>query len=105
FSLTLPEGCQLRPWNCQPTPLRTNLCQQICPRLGLCTFCQANSDDDIKCSLKHVSLDSCPEYTALSYVWGDPKVTKPVRFSRHRSAMSAFTNMWKWWSSQDGKGS
>src|SRR6266487_2108683 len=75
------------------------------PEIRVLHLLPGKFDDDIKCSLEHVSLDSCPEYTALSYVWGDPKVTKPVKFSCHRSAMSAFTNMWKWWSSQDGKGS
>src|SRR5690242_879398 len=33
--------------------------------------------DEIKCNLSHCSLDepSRPAYSALSYVWGSPKVT------------------------------
>ena len=31
-------------------------------------------DSDIKCSLMHVSLDDKPQYSALSYVWGDANV-------------------------------
>jgi hypothetical protein len=29
-------------------------------------------DDEINCSLKVVSLNDNPEYSTLSYVWGDP---------------------------------
>lgn len=38
-------------------------------------------DDDsqlITSSLFHASLDNCPPYTALSYVWGDAKTTLPI---------------------------
>jgi hypothetical protein len=28
--------------------------------------------------LRHVSLDDDIQYTALSYVWGDPNVTRPI---------------------------
>src|SRR5437868_3974792 len=31
--------------------------------------------DQIQCSLRIVSLETRPEYEALSYYWGDPKVT------------------------------
>lgn len=33
---------------------------------------------DILCTLSEASLDSCPEYEALSYVWGDPAKTHTV---------------------------
>ena len=33
----------------------------------------------IRCCLRLVNLDEGPEYTAVSYVWGDPKITKPIR--------------------------
>src|SRR5258708_15378584 len=39
---------------------------------------EGGEDSLIKCSIKSVSLDENPEYTALSYTWGDPKVIKPI---------------------------
>jgi hypothetical protein len=33
-------------------------------------------NEDIRCTLKKVSLDDNPEYEALSYVWGDEHITK-----------------------------
>jgi hypothetical protein len=35
-------------------------------------------DEDVRCSLQTVSLNERPKYIALSYVWGDPKSTKPI---------------------------
>ena len=32
----------------------------------------------IRCVVRPVSLEGTPEYEALSYVWGDPKVTAPI---------------------------
>jgi hypothetical protein len=37
-----------------------------------------NSDAVIKCSVQAVSLDSKPEYIALSYVWGDAAITTDI---------------------------
>ena len=34
--------------------------------------------EDIKCHLEHVSLEDRPEFTALSYVWGDPTDTRTI---------------------------
>ncbi|KAF2491403.1 HET-domain-containing protein [Lophium mytilinum] len=34
--------------------------------------------DDIKCRLIQCSLDSCPDYEALSYVWGDAANPLPI---------------------------
>jgi hypothetical protein len=31
------------------------------------------ADDELRCSLNHVSLDESPEYRAISYCWGDPE--------------------------------
>ena len=39
----------------------------------------AKFNDPIYCELEHACLDEKPAYTALSYVWGDPKVTKPIK--------------------------
>lgn len=35
-------------------------------------------DDELRCTLRNVSLDDDPEYHALSYTWGDPTNKKPV---------------------------
>jgi hypothetical protein len=35
--------------------------------------------DPIRCSLRVVSLIEIPSYDALSYVWGDASVTKPIQ--------------------------
>ena len=37
------------------------------------------SESEIGCTLFNVSLNNVPEYQALSYVWGDPKITSPIR--------------------------
>ena len=34
--------------------------------------------DQPVCSLQVACLDDDPQYEALSYAWGDPKITKPV---------------------------
>ena len=36
-------------------------------------------DEQPCCSLEIVSLDEDPQYDALSYVWGDPNITTPIR--------------------------
>jgi hypothetical protein len=38
----------------------------------------AITPDLIQCSLEHVSLVLPPPYTALSYCWGDPMITKQI---------------------------
>lgn len=35
--------------------------------------------EPIRCSLRIVSLVEEPSYDALSYVWGDARVTKPIQ--------------------------
>jgi hypothetical protein len=34
--------------------------------------------DPVSCQLNTASLDSYPTYQTLSYVWGDPNITKPI---------------------------
>jgi hypothetical protein len=34
--------------------------------------------DDIECHLETVSLDDNPKFHAISYVWGDPRITLPI---------------------------
>ena len=38
-----------------------------------------NFHESIRCSLRIVSLAEEPSYDALSYVWGDASVTKPIQ--------------------------
>jgi hypothetical protein len=39
----------------------------------------AKRDEQPSCSLHIVSLDDNPHYEALSYTWGNPKVTEPIQ--------------------------
>lgn len=38
-------------------------------------------DEPISCELSHISLAAEPEYTALSYAWGDPRVTRDINLN------------------------
>ncbi|KAF3007828.1 hypothetical protein E8E13_010645 [Curvularia kusanoi] len=42
-----------------------------------------SSSNIVHCSLKVYSLKDDPDYTALSYVWGDARVTRPVVVNGH----------------------
>ncbi|KAJ0120498.1 hypothetical protein J7T55_015227 [Diaporthe amygdali] len=46
--------------------------------IRLVTLLPGQSRDAIRCTLSIASLDSAPEYTALSYVWGDLSKTIPI---------------------------
>lgn len=46
--------------------------------IRLVTLLPSNPRDAIRCTLSIASLDSAPNFTALSYVWGDPSDTKPI---------------------------
>ncbi|KAH9218706.1 heterokaryon incompatibility protein-domain-containing protein [Leptodontidium sp. 2 PMI_412] len=46
--------------------------------IRLVTLCSGNFEDDIFCSLSKVSLDDKPSYEALSYVWGDRRITRRI---------------------------
>jgi hypothetical protein len=37
-----------------------------------------NFESDVQCEIYHVTLDTQPIYEALSYAWGDAKVTSPI---------------------------
>jgi hypothetical protein len=45
----------------------------------------------ISCSLQIVSLDDNPSYRALSYVWGNPKITHPILL--HNQPFDATVNL------------
>lgn len=46
--------------------------------IRLVTLCSGSFGDDIMCSLSKVSLDDKPSYEALSYVWGDRRITRRI---------------------------
>jgi hypothetical protein len=48
-------------------------------------------DTEIHCELFKSSLDSCPSYEAISYVWGDANITVPIRL--HDTTRSVTTNL------------
>jgi hypothetical protein len=35
-------------------------------------------ESDVQCDIYHVNLDTQPRYEALSYAWGDAKITSPI---------------------------
>lgn len=41
--------------------------------------------ETVQCVLKHADFEDCLEYVALSYVWGNPSITEPIRLGyEHR---------------------
>ncbi|OCK96039.1 HET-domain-containing protein [Cenococcum geophilum 1.58] len=46
--------------------------------IRLLTIQRGAFKEPIRCSLRAVCLDDNPTYTALSYVWGDATITKPI---------------------------
>ncbi|KAE9368263.1 hypothetical protein N431DRAFT_347081, partial [Stipitochalara longipes BDJ] len=54
-----------------------------------------NDDDDylIRCTTRKTSLNNCQNINALSYCWGDPKVTAPIMVDYH--VMSVTVNLEK----------
>ncbi|KAK7222095.1 hypothetical protein V2G26_010098 [Clonostachys chloroleuca] len=46
--------------------------------IRLLNIAAGDGDDEICCSLSVVSLNSHPQFEALSYVWGDPSIKKDV---------------------------
>ena len=51
--------------------------------IRLVTIKAGPKEDQIRCVLKHVSLDDSPGYAALSYVWGDPSIRVPILIDEH----------------------
>src|SRR5271163_1637938 len=52
-------------------------------QIRVLTLLPGNWHDPISCELEVVSLNDDPAYFALSYVWGDPKVTLPIYLHKH----------------------
>ncbi|KAI0968672.1 heterokaryon incompatibility protein-domain-containing protein [Xylaria arbuscula] len=51
--------------------------------IRLLTLEPGQHNDEIKCSLVNVKLSWRTRYEALSYTWGDPTVTVPIKLSGH----------------------
>ena len=49
------------------------------------------NDSDLKVKLVHASLDSNPDYEALSYTWGDPHFTTPIEILSPTDYSASFT--------------
>jgi hypothetical protein len=51
-----------------------------------------NQEEEIECSMYTAELDECPEYRALSYVWGSPNTTQIIRINSlpYRVTMNLF---------------
>jgi hypothetical protein len=61
------------------------------PRMRLLHIRPGKFNHDIYCELEHACLDNRPNYTALSYVWGNPEATKPIML-RYSKATEASTS-------------
>ncbi|KAF4331618.1 heterokaryon incompatibility [Fusarium beomiforme] len=48
-----------------------------------------SADPNIECTLEVVSLWDHPTYSALSYVWGDPKQTEEITVNRQTIAVGS----------------
>lgn len=40
-------------------------------------------NDSLHCIIEHLDLNASPTYVALSYVWRDPSITKPIWLGHH----------------------
>ncbi len=50
-------------------------------------------DSPLFCTIKHVRFsDGVPEYTAISYTWGDLNQTQPVYFDEGRTKLEVSVN-------------
>ncbi|PMD21763.1 hypothetical protein NA56DRAFT_645560 [Hyaloscypha hepaticicola] len=70
-SLSLPE-CRATSYVYQPLDDATQSIRLIRLQPAL------SFDTDVQCDIYHVTLDTRPIYEALSYAWGDAKVTSPI---------------------------
>src|SRR4051812_1877495 len=51
--------------------------------IRLLTLLPLSAGPEIQCSTETVSLLDNPEYKALSYVWGDASIRRPITFNTH----------------------
>ena len=57
-------------------------------KIRLLQLLPGNEGDEIRCTVRIVSLDQCPEYETVSYVWGDRKEEKEVVVSGTRTLIT-----------------
>jgi hypothetical protein len=55
------------------SPLRSSPSGYSGDEFRLLVLLPGRDDDEIRCEIRHASLDGPPQYEALSYTWGDPK--------------------------------
>jgi Heterokaryon incompatibility protein (HET) len=55
----------------------------MCREIRLIELLPGSYNDYICCHMVVVSLDNEPQYKALSYTWGDPKITLPTCVDGH----------------------
>lgn len=41
-------------------------------------------DDNVKCTMRHVPLENCPSYEAVSYTWGNSAEKRPIYIDDHK---------------------
>ena len=83
FSIIGPK--KVKPEKNTPRKAEQSLYQPITGKteIRLLTLEPGQRGDEIKCSLANVKLSWRTRYEALSYNWGDPNVTSPIKLSGH----------------------
>lgn len=89
-------------------PLPSGLPNLSQPVIRLIYLEPGHANDPLKCSLFAVSLAESPKFTALSYVWGDDTIRRPIIINGHAVSIAdnlytalihlrrplAFTTLW-----------
>jgi hypothetical protein len=60
----------------------SNISERSIRLLSLNSTAEAN-DDQLRCTLMEASLESAPEYDAISYAWNDEQPTVPIACNNH----------------------
>jgi hypothetical protein len=63
---------------CYPDPVLYSALDQNLQEIRLLTVEDVAGSSEIACRLNTISLDHNPQFTALSYVWGDPALTQDM---------------------------
>ena len=66
---------------CYPNPVLYSALDQNLQEIRLLTVEDVAGSSEIACRLNTISLDHNPQFTALSYVWGDPALTQDIRIN------------------------
>jgi hypothetical protein len=73
----IPSGPLTKGMPTQYLPIYTPLNKEM-QEIRLLTLLAGEESDLIRCELEIHVLDSCPEFEALSYFWGEPSLIEPV---------------------------